>query len=229
MEDPLGIPIVNGADIAFGVVLLLVGAAFCFQGYLALRLLIPVWGALTGFSVGAGIVAAINDERFLATALGWIVGLVLAVLFALVAYLYYAVSVVIAMGAIGFLLGTSAMYAFDVRWQWLVVVVGIATGVLLAVLAIVADLPMVLLVVLSALGGASAVVGGVMLLTGALDTEEFSSDEVIETADHDWWWTVLFVVLVVAGIVVQTRATDRWRMSMRRAWEADRGRASTAT
>ena len=55
-------------------------------------------------------------------------------------------SVVLAMGAIGFLLGTSIMYAFDVQWEWLIVLVGIAAGVLLAVLAVVADLPMVLLV-----------------------------------------------------------------------------------
>ena len=218
---------VSGADTAFGVLLLLVGAAFCFQGYLALRLLIPIWGALVGFSVGAGIVAAVNDERFLATALGWIVGLVLAVVFALLAYLYYAVSVVLAMGAIGFLLGTSLMYAFDVQWEWLIVLVGIVAGVLLAVLAVVADLPMVLLVVLSALGGASAMVGALMLLTGAVDTDEFTSDEVIASADRDWWWTALYMALALAGIVVQVRATDRWRMSMRRAWEADRGRATT--
>ena len=50
----------------------------------------------------------------------------------------------------------------------------------------------------------------------------------IASADHDWWWTALYVVLAVAGIVVQVRATDRWRMSMRRAWEADRGRAAPA-
>ena len=218
----------SGADIAFGVLLLLVGAAFCFQGYLALRLLIPIWGALVGFSLGAGMVAAWTDEGFLATTLGWIIGLIVAVVFGLLAYLYYAVSVVIAMGAIGFLVGTSIMYAFDVQWEWLIVVVGIAAGVLLALLAVVADLPMVLLVVLSAMGGASAIVGAVMLLTGALDTDDFTSDEVIDAAERDWWWTALYIVLAVAGIAVQLRATNRWRMSMRQAWEADRGRPAAA-
>ena len=116
--ETLRIHLVSGADIAFGVLLLLVGAAFCFQGYLALRLLIPIWGTLVGFSVGAGMVAAWTDEGFLATTLGWIIGLIVAVVFGLLAYLYYAVSVVIAMGAIGFLVGTSIMYAFDVQWEW---------------------------------------------------------------------------------------------------------------
>jgi len=110
-------------------------------------------------SLGAGIVASVNDERFVATAVGLIVGLVVAVVFALVAYLYYAVFVVIAMGGLGLLLGTRVMYAFDARWRWLIVAVGVVAGVLLAVLAVVAELPMVSLVVLSAMGGASAIGG----------------------------------------------------------------------
>ena len=144
----------GGADVGYGLLAIVVGALFCFQGYLALRILIPIWGALAGFSFGAGLVASISDERFLSTALGWIVGLVLAIVFGLLAYLYYAVSVVIAMGFLGFVIGTSVMYALNVSWEWLVVLVGAAAGVLLAFLAVVADLPMVLLVARSALGGA---------------------------------------------------------------------------
>ena len=65
-----------------------------------------------------------------------------------------------------------------------------------------------------------------MVLTGALETDEFTSDTVIETAEHDWWWLALYVALAIAGVIVQLRATDRWRMSMRAAWEADRARSA---
>ena len=208
------------SDVVLGLLAILVGAAFCFQGYLALRLIIPIWGALAGFSFGAGLVAAISGDGFLSTAIGWIVGIVFAILFAVIAYLYYAVSVVIAMGAIGFMLGTSLMYALDVHWRWLVALVGIAAGVLLAILAIVADLPMMLLIVLSALGGAGAITGGLLLLFGGVEVDEFT-DEVIEHADHSWWWYAIYVVLAVAGIMFQVRSTNRLKMSIREAWEAD--------
>ena len=34
------------SDVVLGLLAILVGApAFCFQGYLALRLIIPIWGA----------------------------------------------------------------------------------------------------------------------------------------------------------------------------------------
>ena len=35
------------------------------------------------------------------------------------------------------------------------------------------------------MGGASAIVGAVMLLTGALDTDDFTSDEVIDAAERE--------------------------------------------
>jgi hypothetical protein len=145
-----------------------------------------------------------------------------ALLFAILAYLFYEVAVVIAMGSIGFALGTSLMAALDVSWTWLVVLVGVAVGILLAVAAIVADLPMILLVVLSALGGASAITTGVMVLVGTIGTDEFTDEAVTSRANDDWWWYVLYLALAFAGIVFQARAIGRLRGTMRESWDARR-------
>lgn len=205
-------------DVVFGLLAIAAGALFCFRGYLAFRIIIPVWGAFVGLGLGAGLVASITDEGFLRTGLAWLVGIGVAVLFAMLAYLFYEVAVVLAMSSIGFALGTSLMVALDVSWSWVVVLVGVALGVLLAWAALAADLPMVLLVVLSALGGASAVTAGVMLLAGAVDTGEFADDAVTERAGDDWWWYLLYLVLALAGLVAQLRATERLRASMRESW-----------
>ncbi len=53
---------------------MVIGAGFCFRGYLAMRVIIPFWGAFAGFMLGAGLVDAIDDSGFLATLLGWLVG-----------------------------------------------------------------------------------------------------------------------------------------------------------
>jgi hypothetical protein len=209
-------------DVVFGLIAIAAGALFCFRGYLAFRLIIPVWGAFVGFTLGAGVIDSVTDEGFLGTSLGWLVGLAVAVLFAVLAYLYYQVAVILAMGSIGFALGTSLMVAIDVPWSWVVILVGVALGALLAFAAIVTDLPMVLLVLLSALGGASAITLGIMLLSGAVNTEDFDQDAVTEQANDDWWWYVVYVVLAVVGIASQVRHTERLRRSMREAWAADR-------
>lgn len=207
------------SDWVAGLLALVVGAVFCFRGYLAMRLMIAVWGALVGFALGASIGA--DDDGILASALSWILAIVLAVVLAVVAYLFYAVSIAIGMGAIGFTLAVSLLVALGIDWSWLLVLVGLAAGLALAGIAIVADLPGVLLVVLSATAGASTIVTGLMLLTGVLDTEQITrSATVTEELDDDWYWYVIWALAAVAGMIVQLRDVDRRAATMREAWRA---------
>lgn len=205
-------------DIVIGILALLVGALLCFRGFVALRVIITVWGAFAGFGLGAGLVASLAGEGFLASALGWIVGLLVAVLFAFLAYAYYAVAVIVAMAAFGFVLGAAAMAALGVTWNWVVIVAAVALGVVLALAAIVTNLPMVLLVVASAFSGAALVVGGVMFLAGSLDTTNLTSGTLTEQISHDWYWYAAYLVLAVVGTVVQLRASAA-RASVRQTWE----------
>ncbi len=203
-------------DLIVGLIALLMGAVFCFRGYLAMRIVIPMWGAFAGFMLGAGIVA--GDAGFLATALGWIVGLGVAVLFGLIAYLYYEVSVIIGMLAIGFVLGTSVMVALGVTWSWLIIAGGIVLGLALAFVGIIGDLPMILLTVLTALAGASTLIAGLMLLFNVVDVGEFSSGMTTEILDTSWWWYAIWGVLAGTGMIMQYRDTERRQDSLRAAW-----------
>ena len=54
-------------------------------GRFLLRLVIPIWGFFAGFAFGAGIVAEFADEHFLGTVLSGVLGLVFAVIFAVLA------------------------------------------------------------------------------------------------------------------------------------------------
>ena len=205
-------------DVIIGVVAVLVGGLLCFRGYAALRAIIAVWGAFAGFFLGAGLVSSFADERFLGSVLAWIVGGVVAIAFGLIAYAYYAVSVVIGMAAIGFTLGTTAMVAIGVSWSWVVVLVGIVAGILLAMLAIVGDLPMLILAILGALAGASTMIAGLLLVFGVLDAAVLASPETTEALELRWWWSAAYVVLVVAGLIAQFRSAETQRGTLREAW-----------
>jgi hypothetical protein len=208
-------------DTVLGVLALLVGALLCFRGYAALRVVIAVWGGFTGFVLGAGLVAGFTGDGFLASALAWAVGMVLLVVFGLFAYLYYAVSVVLGMGAIGFALGTTAMVALGVSWSWVIVLVGVAVAVLLAVVAIAGDLPMLILAGLSALAGATTTLAGVMLLAGVLDSPDLAQGGTTGALELGWWWTAAYVVLSMFGLAAQLRSEDARRGTLRQAWGAD--------
>jgi hypothetical protein len=214
-------------DFVVGVIALLTGAVFCFRGYLAMRLVIPVWGAFAGFMAGAGLVS--GDAGFLGNALGWLVGFGLAIVFGLIAYLYYEVSVVIGMMGIGFVLGTSLMVALGVNWSWLIVLSGVVMAVALAFVAIAGDVPMVLLTVLTALAGASVIVAALMLFVGTFDAEDFSIGKTTEYVADDWWWFVIYGGLVVGGMIAQFTDVDRRRESLRQAWSTGIGPTGTDT
>lgn len=203
-------------DVVVGIIALLTGAVFCFRGYLAMRLIIPLWGAFAGFMLGAGVTS--GSDGFLGSALGWIVGFVVALVFGLIAYLYYEVAVLIGMMAIGFTLGASLMVALGVTWSWVIVLSGVVLAAVLAFVAIAGDLPMVLLTVLTGLAGASTMVGGLMLIFGVFDLGDFDSAVTTRNAANDWWWYAIYVVLAVAGMVAQFADVDRRRESLRAAW-----------
>lgn len=211
-------------DTVIGIILIAIGILFCFRGYVALRLIIPLWGAFAGFVLGAGFVSGADGGGFLRTGLAWIVGIIVGLLFGLLAYLYYEVSIVLAMGAIGFTLGTSLVVALGAEWSWVIVLGGIVFAVLLALLAIAGNLPGIILLILGAFGGAAAIVAGAMLLAGVVDTESMNSSTVTQEMDASWLWTALFFGLGIVGIISQLRDVENMRESLRDSWTNAGGR-----
>lgn len=205
-------------DVVIGVAAVVVGAVFCLRGYVAMRTIIPLWALFGGFMLGAGLVAGAGGDGFLRSVLAWVVGAAVGLLFASVAYLWFEVSVIVAMATAGFAIGTGLLTALGVRWSWLVVLGGLAVGVLLAVVAIGSDLPAMLLVLLTVLGGASTVVFGLMLLAGTLGTDDLDEAATTELVDASWWWYAVYAAVAVVGLVAQLRHPALLRTAPRDQW-----------
>ena len=206
------------ADFVLGILAIIAGLILCFGGRLVLRLVLPIWGFFVGFGFGAGLVAGFSDEHFLGTVLGWVLGLVFALIFAALAYLYFAVAVIIAMTAVGFAVGAGLVVAIGIDWNWVAVLVGVLVGGVMAVASILSNMPMIVLTFVSSIGGALATVGGLMLVTGAMDSADFDRATIADRVSDDWWWYALFLFLALVGILSQTRDQALMRRSMRASW-----------
>lgn len=207
-------------DILLGLIALVTGLLFTFGGVYLMRIVIPIWGAFAGFAFGAGLVAEFADQHFLGSVLGWILGLVFAVVFGVLAYLFYAVAVVLAMGAIGFAIGSWLMVALGISWSWLIVFVAMAIAIVFAVVAVMTDMPVIVLIVLSAIGGAAVAVSGLMLMFGSIDTDTFTNGHFVTLVRDDWWWYLIYLVLAIVGLVAQSRSVASVRYTMREQWGA---------
>lgn len=205
-------------DVVVGLLAVLAGLMLCLFGYWTMRLLLSIWGAVVGFGVGSSIAAWIDDDSHLVSGLGWIIGALLAMIFAALAYLYYAIGVVLTFGSAGFALGAAVTAAIGVSWDWVIVLIGVVSGLVLALVAIIADVPLFLLLLISSFGGASIVITGLLLLTGVVDTADFDSAAVTDDVDGRWWWSAGLVALAVGGFAVQLQRTAP-RGGMHHGWE----------
>lgn len=181
-----------------GVAEIGLGLVFCFLGHSAARVVLALWGAVLGWALGQAATVA------LVTSLpGWLLPFIGAVLLAWLSYAFYAVGVLALMGSIGWGLGVTFARAF--AWpSWVGTVLAIVIGLGLVILALRLNLPRMLLVVLTALIGAGAIIDGLQLLVGQpldwLSSSAWQLQLVTYLA-----WTATFFALAVGGVIVQLR------------------------
>jgi len=209
------------ADIILGLLAIIAGGAMLVAGQFVLRFVIPIWGFFAGFAFGAGLVAELADERFLGTVLGWVLGLVFAVVFAVLAYLSYYVAIILAMGAAGFAIGSGLIVALGISWNWVAVLVGLAVGIVLGILAVFTNVPMIVLVFIGSVAGAVGVTGGIMLLVGSLNSADFGDAGFTDTVSNSFGWSLLLLALAIAGIVIQAAQRALMRESITEVWYAE--------
>ncbi len=209
------------ADIVLGLFAIVAGAVMLFAGQFVLRIVLPIWGFFAGFAFGAGLWAQLADERFLGTVLGWVTGLFFALVFAVFAYLYFAVAVVLAMAAFGFAIGSGLVVALGIDWNWVAVLVGLAFGAVLGLVSVFGNMPMVVLSVFSAIAGAVSVVAGLMLLVGSLESADFTQGSFTTAIQDSTGWYLLLLVLAVVGIIAQARERSAMTRTVQETWYAE--------
>ena len=175
-----------------GLVLLIVGLIGVFWGYRVFRILLPLYGAVAGYLVAYHWLG--QSSVFLAL----IVGVVLAVIFALLAYLYWSVLVTIAGVILG--IGIAALIAGTLNlgsffFYLLAVVLAVVFGWLLW------KVRDELIIILTVLFGAGAAAEGVGLMLG------LRTGFVAQAQPNPTWLLLLvgvvWLVLVVAGLMWQ--------------------------
>jgi hypothetical protein len=194
-----------------GLLAIAIGAAFCFAGYRLFIFLMPLWGFAFGFVAGATGVAALFGDGFLATVTGWVVGLVIGLVCALLAYLFYWAAVVLLGASVGYALGAGLILGLG-WWGWLAFVVGLLFAFVAVIATIALQVPQLLVVVLTAIGGASALLGGFLLWFGAIEVADFNQGMVAAVIRGSWLWLLVALVLAALGALAQLSSIRSYRL-----------------
>jgi len=194
-----------------GLLAILVGAAFCFIGFRLFLILMPLWGFIAGFTAGAAGISALFGDGFLSTALGWIVGAVLGLVFALLVYFFYWAAVVILGASIGYSLGAGIILGFGLPGI-LAFVVGLSFATAAVLATIFLDVPQLLIVAFTALAGAGALLAGILLWVGRIKVEGLRQGAVAAVLADSWFWLIVYVVVAALGLIVQIAGKSEYRL-----------------
>jgi hypothetical protein len=207
-------------EIIIGIFAILIGGLFAFQGGNLMRVLFPLAGFFTGFSAGAAMVSGITGDGFLSTVLGWMVGFFVALLFAALAYFFFAFAVVMAFAGLGFSLTAAVLSVFNIDWNWLVVILGSITGLVFGIVALATSMPMMVLIVATSFFGASLVVYGLLLIFNVATFGDFSSGAVYEYIRTHAGVYILWVMAGISAALTQVKILGEQMKAAQEYWNS---------
>jgi hypothetical protein len=165
-----------------------------------------VIGLLVGFNVGTDAVSALFGDGTFATLTSWLVGAVLAVVFALFAYLYYYAAIALLGGAVGYAIGTSLWGIIGNEYGLIAFIIGLALGAVVAIGVIALNVPKLLVIVLTGLGGAAVILAGWFILIGKMPVDSIHWTYVGKLITDSWFYLIVWGVIAAAGILAQLMA-----------------------
>ncbi|HEY7034386.1 MAG TPA: DUF4203 domain-containing protein [Thermomicrobiales bacterium] len=199
-------------DILVGLVVLVLGLAVCFAGLPLFMVTLPIWGFIAGFFVGAAGWEALLGDGFLRTVTGWIVGLIVGLVFALLSYFFWYAGAIIAAASVGAMAGSGLMAAFNVDSDWIVFIVAAIGAVIVGLIAVLLSLPVYIVLVETAFLGAVGVITGIMLIFNQIDTEDLGHGATWSMINDSWFWVLAWIVLAGAGLLAQMRGIREFRL-----------------
>ena len=201
--------------ILIGLFAIAIGAAWAFYGLRAFIILLPIWAFFVGLFAGAELGQELFGEGFFATVTSWVIALVFGVVLALISYLFYYGAVVLLGGTVGYVLGAGVMSAIGLDGI-LSIVVGILVGAVFAAGILFLAVPLVLVIFLSAVSGAIALVNGVLITLGRVELNEFGDGLGQGLLKEGPVAFIGVIAVAIAGILYQTRDTARLAVSIDR-------------
>jgi Domain of unknown function (DUF4203) len=195
-------------DLIVALIAVAVGLVACFFGYRLFRAVLPIFGFVVGAIVGAQAVFLIFDEGIFVTLLSIIAAVAVGVVFGLLAYFWWALGIVLVVGGMGFAIGNALLPAINVdNLEFVSWLLGLAVGAGFALAAIVLRLPRAIVIAVTALWGAGAALGGLLIVLQQIEPEELGYGAVDAVVSQSFVWLLIYLAVAAVGAVWQAMTT----------------------
>jgi hypothetical protein len=185
------------------IIALFIGMAVCFNGYRWFLILLPIFGFVFGFGLGAQTVTALFGVGFLSTVTSWVVGFIVALIFAVLSYLFYFIGVALVAGSFGYSLGVAFMGLFGFDLAFVTWLVGVVLGIIFAFVTLALNIQKWVVIGLTSFSGAGVIIGSFLFAFGKIDPSDIGRNAVGKMMQDSPFWLISFLVLGILGFVTQ--------------------------
>lgn len=192
------------------IIALLIGMAVAFNGYRWFVILLPVWGFIFGFGLGAETMQALFGTAFLAEVSSWVVGFFAGLIFAVLSYLFYFIGVALFAGSAGYALGVGLLGLIGVDFGLVAWLVGVVVGVVVAAVTIILNIQKWVIIFFTATGGAGVIVGSLLFALGVINVADLGENAVQAALQDSIFWTIIYLVLAILGFLSQFATTQTY-------------------
>jgi hypothetical protein len=191
------------------LIALVIGVAITYNGYRWFLILLPLFGFVWGFGLGAQTLQALFGTAMFATVTSWVVGLIVGVVFAVLSYFIYLFGVALFAGALGYSLALIIMQAIGFNLNFLTWLIGIVAAVALAFVVLKFNIQKYVIIIGTSIIGASTVVASVIYAFSPNKEliNQFTQLAVKAAISTSFWWWIIFILMVGSGIYIQIRST----------------------
>jgi hypothetical protein len=201
-----------------GLIGILFGLVLAFAGYRFFLILLPIFGFFFGLAFGAQAIQALFGQAFLATVTSWVVGFIVGLVFAVLSYLFYMVAVALIAGALGYAVTVGLVMAIGLPMGWLLWLIGVAVGVILAIVTLRFNIQKWVIIIATSILGAAAIVETMVLLFNP--AAQALANPVQVALKTSPFMVIVFLLVAVLGIIGQVRANRNFTLDSYNRWSS---------
>jgi hypothetical protein len=199
-----------------GLIASLFGALLCFFGYRLFLVLLPIWGFFFGLVLGAQSMQAIFGTGFLSTITSWVVGFVVAVLFAGLSYLFYFFAVALIAGSLGYIATVGILLAIGMNMNFLTWLIAIVVAIALAFVTLRFNLAKWVIIIATGFAGAAVAFGAFFVMF--FPYAQLLENPIRAYLSESPLLMILAIVFAVAGIVFQFKTSQSYTVESYDRW-----------
>jgi hypothetical protein len=181
------------------------GTAIAFAGYSVFRSILPMFGFVYGFALGAHGVHFLFGVGFLTAMTSWMVGLIVGFVFAFLSYRFFRFAIALAAGILAYGIGVTILLWIGLRAGFIIWSAGMILAAVVIFVTFKFRLEKYVIVFNTAIMGAAVIVNLLMSTGGEVALSQMAENPIREMLQGSPLWTIFYLVIVAAGAFVQIK------------------------